>query len=326
MALSLYIRLLLTWILIAGVIPVAAQEQNQIGAELQTDSSFLQAMAVNAASVRTFDVLLRQEFTHDISATSFRHVHFLTRMIADFDDERFLVIHFGEVKGTVEGQESHLAVRFGAHCESGKYRETSFTGRPAIREMDFRNAQLKLIDIVNIRFVGFRQFPVTYSPHFDFDRFVAVTEHLDSLSTAQRIGQRELEVSLKKSFSNSDDVKLQKWVFDQERLIATNYYESISRPENGVPTLYPITRESYQWKEFLGAFVPIKVKAVQSGSELKRESNNVLMYEIDIDADFHWFTVNESISPERFDPRYLNDASAAFSLVDPKLSGADTLL
>jgi hypothetical protein len=325
MALSLHTRILLAWILILRVIPIAAQEHSQIGEELQRDSSFLQAMAVNAASVSTFDVLLRQDFTHDISATSFRHIHFLTRMIADFDEERFLVIHFGEVKGTVDGEESHLAVRFGAHCDSGEYRETSFTRRPAIREMDFRNALLKLIDIVNIRFVGFRQFPVTYSPHFDFDRFAAVTEHLDRQSTAQRIGQREIEVSLKKTFSNSDDVKLQKWVFDQERLIATNYYESISRPEHGVPTLYPITRESYQWKEFSGAFVPIKLKAVQSGSELKRESNNVLKYEIDIDADFHWFTVNESISPERFDPQYLNDASTAFSLVDPKLSGANTL-
>lgn len=290
-----------------------------------SNGSMLEAMAINAASVQTLDVLVRDEATHDISGDASRYDKVLTRLIIDFPAEKFLVVQFGESSTISEGEESRRAVRYGAMFDSPHLTQSQFN-QIGKSKLTFKEALYELPGVVDIRYVGFRSFSAHFCRDLDFDNFLAATRLLDLKCKVQQSGPKSLEVSLHRNFYNSDEISINSWDFDQEKLVANSYYHAISRLENGERRLYPLARESIEWQEFDGTFVPISIKGVHHGSSQDADSDRVFSYEVDVDAQFHWFSVNEPIAEEKFSVEYLNDLSKAFSIVDPALSGATSLV
>jgi hypothetical protein len=301
------------------------QPQEQADDRFQSEFSFLHAMAVNAASVQSCDVLLRHEVLHDVLGKRIVHQESLTRLIIDFSNQRFLAIRFGQNDSVSDGKQARRVLRFGGHFGDSVFRSTSFSSNVAVQQLDFVNALRELIDIVNIRYVGFRQFPVTYSPQYDFEALLAASHQLDTMCSVHRVGRDSFEVALKLPFLNGTETRLQSWTFDSKKLVADKYHSSISRIEDGKPRVYPVCWESYNWKEYSGVYVPTRINSVRLGAERLGEEGEFMQYEIDVIGELHWFSVNQPIPSEAFDWNCLNNASNAFQMVDPKLSGADSL-
>jgi hypothetical protein len=75
-----------------------------------------------------------------------------------------------------------------------------------------------------------------------------------------------------------------------------------------------VSEELYQWQEFDGVFVPLRLKALNPEQETTGDRKETAIQQVEV--RFHWFSVNEPLEAHDFDSQLLNDNEQLLDLID----------
>lgn len=288
----------------------------------QEASSYPYALALNAQSVRIFDVLLRAEDFHDISDKEYIRDVTWMRMRMDRENDRFLVVQKVE-RRMLSGDEGEKrrAIVLGASYDGRTLVYTAFNGKQSGRTTSLENA-LKHLTLIDIRFVGFKEFPTLFTDHTNFEELVAASKILTGCNL-QTIPGNQVEVSRSVKFLNApSDSSFDRWRFDTETLMPNTYYSELRRTMDGKPEVYPMCKEEIEWREMSGVFLPQRITGTSRRTTSDERS---FAYEVERNVQFHWFAANTPLDKSEFSREVISTFRDSFPLIDPTLSGASSI-
>ncbi|GIW97136.1 MAG: hypothetical protein KatS3mg111_0469 [Pirellulaceae bacterium] len=295
------------------------------GSDQQRLESPHRPILLNAAAVRTFDVLIRREVLHDIAPRNVRRAVSFKRVIVDLDKKRFLALTEGTSYTLKESTARETVRRAGMlHFDGRTYRADPI-GQIRLVKSDLYG-ELSSIGIFDWRMIGVQQFPFAwYAPAhgFSFDAHLAKSLRPGTLAKVEEVPRKpDLLRIFRRTISDHPEVLGNDWDWriDKTTLMPVEFTRSIRWKRDGVIKTAVERRETYQWQDRDGIYLPKSVTAEELASE------DGIEYVVETNAQFHWFFVNEPISEERFSQRYLTDPTAFQDLIDPSRCGASDLI
>lgn len=312
-------------LLVAITYPVSAGERlTEEGGEGQTEhdrqaSSYLHAQMINADALKSFDVLIRYEAFHDVGPERYVRHKILWRLRVDFTANKLLAMKSVErrqLNKEVSAEESRQVLLLGGAATSERAFENRFDGKIRKVPVGMPDA-LEHLEMVDVRYVGLTSFPRAASTHSSFAETLAASKAVQGFQTLPA-GSDRLKLYRETPIGNAiADWSYNEWTFDTSALVPTNYYDEIRREIDGKRVTYPICRESIEWKDADGVYVPIRIVGTEGKVELI--DGKPIRYEVDKTVEFHWFSINDKFDDENFSEKLIESYDVAFPLIDEDL-------
>ncbi len=305
----------------------------QVDQDISEASSCIYAMHLNNSCIRKMDVLFRKECFHRLRDNEGQEESSFSRLILDLDSKKFLHLHRAE-RTTVDekGEKKKEAWYIAAKYNHGKLDLSTpiMHGRPIARNFGDACISAELIDM---RFAGLTGFPVRFGARgFDFEKRLATINVADNSRIPYRIENRmptSLRIVQRAAIPSSQNAFAQMiWFVDIEKTMPFEFVSSTSTQSDGQAVANRNTSAQYSWKELSECFVPRSIDQVATGTHKKTSEDGKdqsYPYPRDEIFDFHWFSLNETISDSLIDGLDISSFEKWMPLTDPKLSHATDL-
>lgn len=299
----------------------------------QEATSYLHGVAINAQSVKSFDVIFRTESFSDIAANEYIREETVTRIRLDWEKNRCLFATKGDMTSQMRGEKSPTKqVRLlCGHYTNGLARSTQFGGKVRESKGSLREAIIDFGSVIDFRMTGLKSFPYLFGPRDEF------ADTLSALSIPQKmdlkiLSPKTMEVSRVIEFQQDSRLKMfQQWVFDRESLMPHESYTALWVKKNGQSETVPRERERYQWKQIEHSYLPVRIESTKAQIANRTrvtgdsQAGDLVKFEQDTTVRLHWFKVNQPMSDEDFSDAALTTIEDFYRLVDLRLSGASAL-
>jgi len=289
-------------------------------------TSLVRGQLYNGASMKTMDVLLRSTAFHFLEGKKGLVQNVMMRLVVDFDNERFLTLYGTEQEKTLSDGEIVKSKRFaGAKLLSEKYTYSSFNGFISSEKRTFEKAA-DHSTLYDLRLVGVTKFPECGSGSDLMPKLLAISSFPDCLVT--KMGAKEIEVRRKMLMKNDGITINTLWSFDPKTLTPNSVLRTNNWVKNGFEESIRDYIETIGWETKEGVFVPKIIDQTSVHFDEREPGDESTMYKYDVEEtiEFHWFSVNEPLDISRFENVNLNSFKDCFPLLDPRLSGASSLI
>jgi len=182
------------------------------------------------------------------------------------------------------------------------------------------------VQMIDLRFVGIAPFPRGFDSRGEFNILMSGLSRgtkIEPVSSGGVIVSRSTPVRSPSKKDVSEMSVYESWQFDTQTLTPVKLRREWRTLQDGTPLVVRKNSESITWEEKNNRYIPTLIDKLED-SVHKLDENARVKYEADNIVQLHWFSVNEPIAEDRFSNTAIETYDAAFKLVDPEFSGADT--
>lgn len=294
---------------VAITIPVVAEEPSEDKSEAL---SVFQGFAANWAGLDSYDVALSIERFHVSPAGSFQEEFYRYRLFADFRRNNYLFVVGGNREEGDFDDDPRITRATRAFCYNADAKEAWIRDipKPAQRmRVDSLQQALAISGFPDLRLIGMYEAPRQFHIDQSLDQLFETEFHVGKTIRARALPKQRMEVCVEDPIRGSNLRFERCYNFDGERLVPLSL--KFSFVGDGSRRLR--RKESIEWSEVGGVFLPTVVRGERIfGAKNKDDNISVAMQ---YDLNLEWVSVNDPLESETFSPQRLRDTEWLLDLL-----------